>query len=107
MVHKKCGNYGTVAEQRASYLFGKSPKLCGWKIYVICHTSYFASLVLALLLNTSHSFTLLHIICLVSTVLYVCVYVIVDGMLIHPALMCPRTFFLDEAPLGLYCTSPR
>jgi hypothetical protein len=62
MVHKKCGNYGTVAEQRASYLFGKSPKLCGWKIYVICHTSYFASLVLALLLNTSRSFTLLRII---------------------------------------------
>ncbi len=51
-----------VAEQRASYLFGKSPKLCGWKIYIICHTSYFASLVLALLLNTSRSFTLLRII---------------------------------------------
>jgi hypothetical protein len=36
--------------------------MCGWKIYVICYTSYFASLVLALLPNTSYSFTLLRII---------------------------------------------
>ena len=56
-----------VAEQRASYLFGKSPKMYGWKIYVICHTSYFASPVLTLLLNTSRSLLLLRIICLVST----------------------------------------
>ena len=61
-------NVSTVAEQRASYLFGKSPKLCGWKIYVICHSSYFASPVLTLLLNTSRSLLLLRIICLVSTV---------------------------------------
>jgi hypothetical protein len=53
---------GPVAEQRASYLFGKSPKMCGWKIYVICHTRYFASPVLTLLLITSRSFTLLRII---------------------------------------------
>ncbi len=51
-----------VVEQRASYLFGKSPKMCGWKICVICYISYFASLVLALLPNTSYSFTLLRII---------------------------------------------
>jgi hypothetical protein len=36
--------------------------MCGWKIYVIFGISYFASPVLALLLNTSHSFTLLRII---------------------------------------------
>jgi hypothetical protein len=59
---------GPVAEQRASYFFGKSPKLCGWKIYVICHTSYFASPVLMLLLNTSRSLLLLRTICLVSTI---------------------------------------
>jgi hypothetical protein len=29
--------------------------MCGWKICVICCISYFASPVLALLLNTSHS----------------------------------------------------
>ncbi len=31
----------TVAEQRASYLFGKSPKMCGRKIYVICLVQLF------------------------------------------------------------------
>jgi hypothetical protein len=36
--------------------------MCGWKIHVICYTSYFSSLVLALLPNTSYSFTLLRII---------------------------------------------
>jgi hypothetical protein len=31
----------SVAEQRASYLFGKSPKMCGRKIYVICLVQLF------------------------------------------------------------------
>ena len=44
-------------------------------MYVISCTSYFASPVLALLPNTSSQFTLLCIICLVSTVVTDVIYI--------------------------------
>ena len=53
---------GPVAEQRASYLFGKSPKMCGRKIYVICLVQLFRQSCFNAPANTSYSFTLLRII---------------------------------------------
>jgi hypothetical protein len=49
---------GPVAEQRASYLFGKSPKMCGRKIYVICLVQLFRQSCFNAPANTSYSFTL-------------------------------------------------
>ena len=51
-----------VADQRASYLFGKSPKMCGRKIYVICLVQLFRQSCFNAPANTSYSFTLLRII---------------------------------------------
>jgi hypothetical protein len=49
------------------YSYVKIPQTVWAEICVLFRVSILASLVLALLLNTSAQFTLLHIICLVST----------------------------------------
>ena len=55
-------NIHFVAEQRASYLFGKSPKMCWRKIYVICLVQLFRQSCFNAPANTSYSFSLLRII---------------------------------------------
>jgi hypothetical protein len=59
---------GTVAEQMHEYSYVKIPQIVWEEICVLFRVSILASLVLALLLNISAQFTLLRIICLVSTV---------------------------------------
>jgi hypothetical protein len=49
-------------------MYTENPPNCVGGIRKLFHCILIASLLLALLLNTSHSFTLLRIICLVSTV---------------------------------------
>ena len=60
-------NVNIVGEQMRELVMWKIPQNVWAEICVLFRISILASLVLALLLNTSAQFTLLHIICLVST----------------------------------------
>ncbi len=61
-------NIGIVAAQMYEFSYTENPPNCVGGIRELLNCLLIASLVLALLLNTSRSYTLLHIICLVSTV---------------------------------------
>ncbi len=60
--------YSIVAAQMYEYSVTENPPNCVGGIRELIYYILIVSLVLALLLNTSRSFTLLRIICLVSTV---------------------------------------
>ncbi len=61
-------NFYNVAEQMRELVMWKIPQNVWAEICVLFRISILASLVLVLLLNTSSQFTLLRIICLVSTI---------------------------------------